>query len=285
MTFLGLHVGQYLTEEKIMALIRIAVLTGFGIPAIHFISRWVRKYTTARLSEQPGMVAGKLVYYTGLFLIVFSALNELGFQLNTILGAAGIVGIAVGFASQTSVSNIISGIFIMVERPFLINDFITIDGTTGQVMSIDMLSIKLRTEDNRFIRIPNETLIKNKLINNTRFPIRRIDIRLGIAYKEDIGHVRTILIDIADNNPLCLQEPAPQVILTGFGPSSIDFLFFLWTTKENFGVVQNVIQEEIIRRFNKEGIEIPFPHISVYAGSATKPFPVQFTGGDPANPS
>jgi small-conductance mechanosensitive channel len=260
---------------KTLSFIRVAALFLVGLPFVYLFSKWIRKIVSSRLAPQPGMILSKLIYYTGLFVIIFSALHELGFHLNTLLGAAGIVGIAVGFASQTSVSNIISGIFIMMERPFVINDYITVDSVTGQVLSIDMLSVKLRTEDNRFVRIPNETIIKNRLTNITRFPIRRLEIRLGTAYKEDIPHVRRVLMEVALNNPLCLQEPAPEVILSGFGQSSIDFLFMVWATKGNLQNLQNTIYEDIKKRFDEEGVEIPFPHLSIHAGKASEPFSIK----------
>ncbi len=276
-----MEILTFLSTGKMLSFLRVAALFLVGLPAVYLLSKWTRKAVSSRLAPQPGMVIAKVIYYSGIFIIFFTALNELGFKLNTLLGAAGIVGIAVGFASQTSVSNIISGIFIMMERPFIINDYITVDNVTGQVLSIDMLSIKLRTEDNRFVRIPNETIIKNRLTNITRFPIRRLDIRLGIAYKEDISHVRQVLMDIAGDNPLCLQEPAPEVVLSGFGPSSIDFLFMVWATKENLQNLQNTIYENIKKQFDEENIEIPFPHISLYAGKASEPFSVRLVDEKP----
>lgn len=267
-----------LSSGKTLILLRVVALFLIGLPSAYLLSKWLRKIVSAKVAPQPGMVLSKLFYYTGIFIILFSALHELGFHLETLLGAAGIVGIAVGFASQTSVSNIISGIFIMMERPFVIHDFITVDNVTGQVLSIDMLSVKLRTEDNRFVRIPNETIIKNRLTNITRFPIRRIDIRLAVAYKEDIGRVRGILTDIAHTNPVCLREPEPQVVLSEFGPSSVNFVFMVWASSTNLLTLQNSIQEDIKRRFDEERIEIPFPHLSLYAGLATEPFPVRIIG-------
>ena len=270
-----------LSTEKMLSFLRVAALFLIGVPLVYLFSKWVRKVASVKLAPQPAMVLSKVIYYTGIVIIVFSSLRELGFHLETLLGAAGIVGIAVGFASQTSVSNIISGIFIMMERPFVINDFITVEGATGQVLSIDILSVKLRTEDNRFIRIPNETIIKNRLTNITRFPIRRLEIRLGVAYKEDIPHVRKVLMDIARDNPLCLREPAPDVILSGFGPSSIDFLFMVWATKADLQNLQNAVYEDIKRRFDEEGIEIPYPQLSLYAARASEPFSVRLVNDKP----
>jgi len=191
------------------------------------------------------------------------------------LGAAGIAGIAIGFASQTSVSNIISGLFLIGEKPLEVNDVINVGSTTGIVLSIDTLSVKLRTFDNKFVRIPNETLIKSEFTNITKFPIRRVDINLGVAYKEDIGKVRNILLDIAHKNPLCLIDPEPIIILSGFGNSSVDIFLGVWATKADWLQLKNTITEEIKLRFDAEGIEIPFPHRTIYFGEASKPFSLQ----------
>lgn len=271
---MNIDFSQFFTEEKISSLIRFAILVFGGIPLLYYISRLIRTYTTRKFSAQQGMIFSKLFFYLGLFIIAFSVLNELGFKLHSLLGAAGIVGIAVGFASQTSVSNIISGLFLIAEQPFQVNDVITVQNITGVVMSIDTLSVKLRTFDNKFIRIPNETLIKSEVTNITYFPIRRVDMTVGVAYKEDIGRVREILLDIARKNPLCLNEPEPLVIFSGFGNSSIDLLFVAWAVKEDWLKVKNSLGEEVKRKFDEEKIEIPFPHISLYKGEATAPIPV-----------
>jgi len=253
-----------LASEKFIVMIRIALLLAVGIPLVYIVSKYVRAFFTKRLAEQPGMIAGKIVYYSGIFIIFFSALNELGFNLNTLLGAAGIVGIAVGFASQTSVSNIISGIFLMLERPFVIHDVIALEDISGQVLSIDMLSVKLKTEDNRYIRIPNENIIKTKLTNITRFPTRRLDIRLQVAPREDIGRVRTLLLTIAAENAYCLKQPEPQLILAGIGPSSVDMMLTMWVNQSDYQTLKNMAVEEINRRFREEGIDTPWHRIALH---------------------
>jgi small-conductance mechanosensitive channel len=254
---------------------RIAVLLVIGIPLIIFLAKWVKSYITKKMSAQQGMLFSKMLLYSGLTIIIISILSDLGFKLTHLLGAAGIVGIAIGFASQTSVSNIISGLFLIAEKPFEVDDVITVGGTTGVILSIDILSVKLRTFDNKYIRIPNETLIKSELTNITRFPIRRVDINVGVAYKEDIGKVRSVLLDIAHKNPLCLNAPQPLVIFSGFGNSSIDMMFLVWAVKADWLNLKNNIMEEIKKRFDEEGIEIPFPHLSLYTGSVTAPLPVK----------
>ncbi len=273
-TLFGWDLSQYLTAEKFIGIIRFILLAVVGIPLVFFVSKWIKKYSTKKFTAQQAMIFEKIVLYSGLLIILISILNEFGFQLTHLLGAAGIVGIAVGFASQTSVSNIISGLFLIGEKPFEVNDVISVGGTTGVVLSIDVLSVKLRTFDNKMVRIPNETLIKTELTNITRFPIRRVDLNLGVAYKEDIGRVKEVLKDIANKNPLCLMEPEPVIIFSGFGSSSIDIFFGVWAVKADWLKLKNTIMEEIKNRFDQEGIEIPFPHVSLYSGSATEPIPI-----------
>lgn len=275
---LGWDMGQIFVMEKLGSLVRLAALLLIGIPALYFLSKWVRKYTTKKLTAQQAMIFSKLVWYVGFTIIAISILNEFGFKLSHLLGAAGIITIAIGFASQTSMSNVISGLFLIAEKPFEVNDVISVGGATGVVLSIDILSIKLRTFDNRYIRIPNETIIKSEVTNITRFPIRRVDLNVGVAYKEDIGKVRTILLDIAKKHPLVLNEPEPLVVFNGFGNSSIDFLFGVWAVKSDWLTVKNNIAEEVKKRFDEEGIEIPFPHLSLYSGSVTDPIPIRIEG-------
>jgi small-conductance mechanosensitive channel len=102
-----------------------------------------------------------------------------------------------------------------------------------------------------------------------------VDVHVGVAYTEDMGRVRRVLMEVAEENPRALMEPAPVVIFQGYGESSLDFLLGVWATRESFLQLKNAIHEDIKARFDAEGIEIPFPHRTLYAGSATEPFPVR----------
>ena len=263
-------------------LVRAALLIFVGMPFAWGLSRWVRSYVTRLYNPQKGLIVAKLVFWPLALILAVSVLRELGFSLAPLLGAAGILGVALGFASQTSVSNIISGFFLLAEEPFKVGDVINVGDVTGAVLTIDMLSVKIRTFDNKMVRIPNETLVKAQFTNVTRFPIRRVDVPVGVAYKEDIGRVRSILLEVAEANPHVLMEPEPQVMFTGYGASSIDFMFAVWAKRESWLAVKNSISEQVKLRLDAEGIEIPFPHVSVYTGSMTEPFPVRMVKEDEA---
>ena len=264
-----------LTPEQILAGVRASVLLVVGLILARLVSRLAVKLTSGRLELQQTLLMRRFLSYgiSGLFLV--AALHQLGFNLGVLLGAAGVLSVAVGFASQTSASNLISGLFLIGEKPFAIGDVIQIGATTGEVLAIDLLSVKLRTFDNRFVRIPNEHVIKSEVATLTKFPIRRADIKVGVAYREDLVRVRDVLAGVADRNLLCLDEPKPLFIVLGFGDSSIDLQFSVWATQQNYLALKNAIQLEIKQAFDDEGIEIPFPQRSIQIAAGTRPLPVE----------
>jgi len=266
---------KYISREHFQVLIKVVLILVITLPVLLGIRKWANHFFSKKYAPHYGMLAGKLFFYTGLVITIVTVMDQLGISLAPLLAGAGIIGVALGFASQTSVSNIISGLFLIAEQPFKVEDVISVGNTIGIVMSIDALSIKIRTFDNKFVRIPNETIIKNEVTNLTRFPIRRYDAKISVAYKEDIGRVRDILLDVAEKNQYSLSEPEPQIIFDAFGSSSIDLDFRVWAPVSDWLAVKNTIQEEVKKRFDEEEIEIPFPHVSLYAGSASKPLEVE----------
>jgi len=265
---------NFLNNENIWILIRAFVLIVMGIVFAKLISAALIKLAGNKMDNHRLMLLKRGSYYLIFILFLISSLRELGFNLSILLGAAGVFTVAIGFASQTSASNLISGLFLVAERPFTIGDIIRVGTTTGEVLSIDLLSVKLRTFDNLFVRIPNESLIKSEVTTLTRFPIRRVDVLVGVAYKEDLKKVRATLDEVANKNPLCLEEPKPLYVFLSFGESSLDIQYSVWAKRENFLDLKNSIHEEIKNAFDENGIEIPFPHRTIYTGIETKPFPV-----------
>jgi len=271
-------VTSVMSSDRAFMLLRALITVSVGFIVARAASVALLRMLGKLLDAQHRMVLSRTVYYLLLGLFLVSALHELGFSLSILLGAAGILSVAVGFASQTSASNVISGLFLIVERPFSVGDVIKLGETTGEVLSIDLLSVKLRTFDNLYVRIPNETLIKSEVTTLTRFPIRRIDLQLSVAYKEDIGKVRELLFKLADSNPLALKEPKPLFIFQGFGESAINLQFSVWVKTERFLDLQNSIQEEIKTAFERAGIEMPFPQRTVVPGGDGL-FPVRVVEG------
>ena len=276
---------DYLTGPQAANLLRAAVKIGVGLVLGRLAGNGLARLFGAE-DAQREMILRRVSFYGIAGLFATSALTDLGFDLGVLLGAAGILTVALGFASQTSASNVISGLFLLGERPFSVGDVIRVSGTTGEVLSVDLLSVKLRTFDNLFVRIPNETMIKSEVTNLRRFAIRRVDLQVGVAYKEDLRHVRDVLMEVADRNPLCLEEPAPLIIFQGYGDSSINHQFSVWAQTDNYLELRNSIPLEIKEAFDDNDIEIPFPHRTLYTGAETDPFPVRVMNeGDAPSPN
>jgi len=252
-----------------------AVLLLLGLIVGSLVSRNVGRLVEKRTTKHHQAIIRRVFFYLVFIIFGMAALREAGFSLEVVLGAAGILTVAIGFASQTSASNIISGLFLVMEKPFEIGDMIEVDATAGEVIAIDLLSVKIRTPDNLFVRVPNETLIKSRVVNRSRFPIRRIDLSVGIAYAEDVERVRDLLLGLAQQNAVCLEDPKPFVLVTGFGASSVDLQFSFWVPKDKFFEGRGGMMVAIKKTLDQQGIEIPFPHTSIYAGSHSAPFRVQ----------
>jgi len=264
-----------LTGEQSLMVVRASLLLLLGFFLAKLGSRLLIRALDEQLTVHHLQLLRRLTFYLILILFIASALRELGFSLAVLMGAAGVLTVAVGFASQTSISNLISGLFLIGEKPFAVGDIIQIGNTLGEVLSIDALSVKIRTFDNLFVRIPNEALLKSEVTTLTKFPIRRLDVKVGVAYKEDIRRVRDVLMQLAERNLRCLDDPPPLFIFLGFGDSSQDIQFSVWARRENFLELRNTIHTDIKEAFDRAGIEIPFPHRSLYTGEVTRPFPVQ----------
>ncbi len=265
---------KYINPATIEKFIRIVFILVIGISSIHLITFMLRRSLRKQLSRQRMMLISRTIVYTGYTGLVLIVIKEFNYDLTALFGAAGVVGIVIGVASQTSIGNIISGLFLVGEKSFEIGDVVRIGDKSGTVYSIDLLSIKIKTFDNLLIRIPNQSVISSELTNVTRFPIRRLDFQIGVAYKEDLRKVKTVLENVARNNPLCLEEPEPYILFQTFGDSAINITFGVWFEKTNYTAVKNSVFIEIKEAFDREGIEIPFPHVSIYAGEASKPIDI-----------
>lgn len=258
------------------AAVRALMVVLLTVGSLVVIRRVVSQALSPRLTPQHAMLSQRILTYLVATLGLTWALREMGFQLSVLLGAAGVVTVALGFASQTSVSNVISGLFLIGEQPFAVGDVITVEDVTGEVLSIDLLSVKLRTFDNLYVRIPNESMIKTRVTNLTRFPIRRYDVVLGIAYTEDISRVRKILQDVAAYNPLCLEEPQPLFVVLGFEESSIKLQFSVWAMRDQYLELRNTMYEGIKCAFEQHGVGVPFPHRIVHHhNKIVAPMPIQ----------
>ncbi|MBP8801513.1 MAG: mechanosensitive ion channel family protein [Kiritimatiellae bacterium] len=227
------------------------------------VARLVYTGFSRKLGADKARTVSKGVRFLVIVPFVLTLIHGAGLDITALLGAAGLAGVAIGFASQTGLSNLISGLFLVLERPFKIGDLIEVDGSRGYVHSIEMLSTYIRAYDNRIIRFPNEMLAKSKLINLTRYPIRRIDLDLRVACRENPERVMTVLREVILANPACFNDPEPVIALRGLDETSLDFLVGVWADNQEFFATRTSLLRDIKERFDREGIALPYGRIAV----------------------
>lgn len=244
------------------SIIRIIVLSIVGIPLMLFMSRWLSSFCTKKFSQYSGILLNRIVLYSGIGFILITILYELGFNVSALLGAAGVFGFAVGFASQTSISNIISGFFLVIEHPFMIGDIIKSGEVTGSVESVDLLAVRIRTSDNRLIRLPNEMVLKNSLTNTTFYDKRRFDCIVSIVYTQDIETIQNQLLNALASEELFLKNPKPTVQMYKIGTLSYDstiriFLMVrVWVEKKYSTIAPSQLIETIKNECDQHNIVI-----------------------------
>ena len=206
------------------------------------------------------MSARRLVLFIGLFV----GLSALEINIGPVLAIIGAAGFVIAFALQNSLSNFASGILMLIYRPFDIGDVINVAGALGKVESMNLLSTQLRTPDNQLVIVPNNSVWGDVIINVTGITQRRVDLVFGIGYSDDIDKTQKILEDIVSGHELVLKEPEPVVKLHELADSSVNFICRPWVKPENYWDVYWDITREVKRRFDAEGVSIPFPQRDVH---------------------
>ena len=262
--------------ERLSEILVAIILCTIGFLIARFVSNSFIRTIGSRFNAHQRLLWRRGIFYFIFLLFIMAGLRGAGFKLSVFLGAAGILTVALGFASQTSATNLISGLFLIGEGSFEVGDTIQITlirGQTieGQVISIDLLSVKLLTLDNVYIRLPNEQLIRTPVMNLSKYPIRRIPITLAINFHEDIIKVRHVLLEVAAKYPLVMDDPKAAVTVTAFRESSIEILFAVWCRQENALKVRDEMQERIRNGFLENQIEIPVPKM----GLIDRPLPLE----------
>jgi small-conductance mechanosensitive channel len=184
------------------------------------------------------------------------------------LASAGIVGIAVGFAAKDTLANLFSGVFILADAPYKIGDYVVLDsGERGKVIHIGIRSTRLLTRDDVEITIPNAIMGNTRITNESGGPHEKFRVRavVGVAYGSDIDQVKNILMEVAIAEPQVCEDPEPRIRFRGFGPSSLDIDLLCWAENPELrGRVLDALYTTIYKRFNAEGIEIPYSKHDLY---------------------
>ncbi|MDE6718567.1 MAG: mechanosensitive ion channel family protein [Treponemataceae bacterium] len=227
------------------------------------ILRRVKKIPAEKMSPQRSLIVTKIINYAFFVIVVMYVLGLFGMKLSAIWGALGIGGMVLAFAAQTSVSNIISGVFMLAEKNLKVGDLITVGSESGIVDDIGLLSVKVHTLDNQMVRIPNSSIINTNLRNTSYFPQRRMTISCSISYEDDLSFALETLRKVPELCPAVLQDPAPAVWVDGFGESGMNLTLAIWFEGSNFLDAKNQAFVAIKRVFDEAKIEIPYNKIDV----------------------
>ena len=254
-----------LTWENLFKVIGALIVILLILIVFKVIKHFIKKVPSEKLQPHYQSIILRFVNYVLYFLVGMYILSLFGVKLSAIWGAAGVAGIAIGFAAQTSVSNLISGLFVLGEKTMKVGDFIVVGGVSGTVDSVGLLSVKIHTLDNQMIRIPNSTIINSNFQNNSFFKDRRVCFNVSIDYSSDMNVALEALKSVPGMSPSVLQNPEPGVWYDGFGESGINMTIAVWFSpaKTGLGDVKNEVYIGIKKAFDQAGINIPFNRLDV----------------------
>lgn len=249
-----------------------------GAVLIFIIGRFIAKGLRALIRKglEKGHVDETLVSfitnlsYVGLMtFVIIAALSKLGVQTASFVAVIGAAGLAVGLALQGSLANFAAGVLMMIFKPFKVGDYIEAGGTSGIVEDIGIFTCELKSPDNKKIIIPNAKLTGDNIVNYSAKDARRIDLVAGVSYEDDLDKVRKVLEEILSEDDRILDDPAPTIGVLELADSSVNFAVRPWVKTADYWDVFFATQEKIKKRFDAEGIAIPFPQQDVHLHQAS----------------
>lgn len=197
-------------------------------------------------------------------IVILAFLKSLNFDVDSyIVGVSAVIGLVLGLGMQDTFTNLTAGVCVAAIRPIDMGETVTVNGQTGKVRSVGIMSTELLTPDNQLITIPNKLVWGSSIVNMTRMPTRRVSVDVGISYSSELEKAIGIALNLMKTHPLVLQEPEPAVVTTELANSSVNLQLRAWTKTGDFPAVKNNLTAGIFEAYNREGIEIPFPQMDI----------------------
>ena len=242
----------------------VAFLVGYIviIAAIRIFRKSMKK---TKLPELLMEFLSRLLKILLIILLILAILPILHIDVSAIvLGMSAIIGLILGFGMQDTMTNIFSGFWLAMLKPFDIGDYVEINGFGGTLHAVGVMSTTLLTPDNKFIMIPNKLVWGATIVNYTKMPKRRVDVDIDVAYGTDLDKAIGIAMEIMRINPWVLDDPAPTVVISELADSSINLQLRPWCKTSDYWSVKGEITRKVYDEFVKEGIEIPYPQMDVH---------------------
>ncbi len=195
---------------------------------------------------------------------IITALSQVGINTGSMLASLGVAGLTIGFAAKDALSNIISGLFIFWDRPFVIGDLIEINNQYGKVEEITMRSTRLITVDGKMLSIPNSQILNSMVASYTNFPNLRIDIDFTVSSITNLNKLRMFLFELVQDNEIYLSKPEPEIVLNKINDYNIELLFRVWIKNEKEHVkIRFKLREKILDKLIENKIEMPYETINI----------------------
>ena len=240
---------------------------------IFFIGRWVARLMTdlakkmmarAEIEDTLERFLGNLLYATLLTFVVIASINQLGIQTTSLIAVLGAAGLAIGLALQGSLSNFAAGVLIVLFKPYKVGDFVEAGGVAGTIEEVQIFTTILKSPDNKKIIVPNSQVMAGEITNYSANPTRRVDLVVGCGYDDDLDKVRKVLEEVVAADPRILDDPETTIAISELGDSSVNFVLRPWVLGTDYWPVYCALTEQVKKRFDQEGISIPYPQRDVH---------------------
>lgn len=257
--------------ESGMSLIWSLAFLFIGLKLIQFLRKLLRG-ALERSNVDTGVVQflDALVKFAAYAVLILALMARFGIQTTSLITLLGSAGVAIGLSIQGSLANFAGGVLILMLKPFVVGDYISACGCEGTVAEISLFATTLHSADNRNVVLPNGTLSNSNITNYSANETRRVDMSVDVAYNSDLKRTRQIIEDILDHDEKILTDPSCVVAVNDLGDSGITVLIRPWVKTEDYWEVKWRVLEKVHDRLNEEGIEIPFPQMTVHMESKQK---------------
>jgi len=255
-------VGRVTANAEKLLVAAAAILASVALAFL--VRRVMRRSLEHRLPSHVYKPLENLVFYGIVGLGVLGAAAPFGVSLGSLLVAGGFAGLVVGLASQQAVSNLVSGMFLLVEQPLRVGDPVSVGGVSGIVVDINLLSTRIRTWDGYIVRMPNSSIYSASITNYARTRARRVELRIGVSYDADLDKALEALRALIEEHPFCLVNPAPEVFVEDYADSAIVLNARCWAPSQVWFTTRTALMTAVKRQLDRYGVEIPYPQLDLH---------------------